>query len=312
MHCLNSFGDNGRNFSMNKQTNTKLVMKNVFKTIVLSLVFMGILSIHAVIGQNQLSSSRSQSQTYDQLVSIELAALRIGTLCLKYERKMDKRMSWTARGGIIGLVTASRLDLGFGSYWSQGKDYSYTAAKYKDYLAQDGNVYKVKSRTVNTVSKDKGFYFRVGPKWMFKARDKFLGFYFQPTALYSQFSYQRYLLRGKMLRDGTYLEAEDNFTHRLTTFKRKSAGALASMGLQLQFAKILVLDINGGLGYVFSFDKGIEESFDGVDGESTVTKVKQNVNFAGVRYTHYSLGTMGGFDNGGLAINLGLSLGIAL
>ena len=92
---------------------------------------------------------------------------------LKYERRTNQKMSWLARTGIIGIFPSKTMEYLIEGEWVPGYDFSYKNPG--TYISATGEAYEGTYEYINSSTREKGFYLRLGPKWMLKEQEKFSG-----------------------------------------------------------------------------------------------------------------------------------------
>ena len=251
----------------------------------------------------------SETPARKHAISLELLTLRFGTLGINYEYKINSRVSLLAKGGIIGFPLfnglANDMYLEPGLKW---QPYLFRKTKRNEVvMLQDSLYHTGTTHFRGSKTRESGFFFRVGPKWTLGESDNFQGVYVHPSAFVSHFKYDR--SEEHWFGDEEVMFPIPGRHFHLTQAKQLgSAGAMFSVGMQWQFWNRLVLDINGGIGYAFQFDSGEVANAFPIEGDPEIDD--RSWEKFPVRYSHWSMAEAG--ETHGLAINLGLSLGIAL
>ena len=261
------------------------------------------LIISLFISSISLLSTFSQSGNfegilYNKALKVEFLSPLSGHLGINYEHKVNPALSWEIKGGIIGL----------GLIWDPAYDEGYTMPDV--YYDVDGNIHEGTYISQSSKTNEKGFFLRFGPKLMLKRSESLAGAYFYPSAFFSHFSYEganKHLFR---LSDGTTLPESWPVDYSYE-FKGNSAGILFNLGYQAQFYERFTFDVNFGLGYAQNMDKynktnHLDASLTNEDPYSNPYPGSDHF----MRYSHIGLGSYR--SNGKLAINMGLSFGVAL
>lgn len=232
---------------------------------------------------------------YRHGIKVDLLAPWMNSFSLAYEKKLLPKMSIELHLGYIGIGrSVQNLEI----YRFEKRD-----------IFPDNSAHFT-SHTID-LTREKGIFFRVGPKFKFTGKSPLIGFYAKPTFAYSHFN---------LNAQTTQLNENDNFPVENFNFsvsssiKTNHAALLATFGYQHIFLDRFTIDAHAGIGYGVAWEN-ISESIQGqsylgyispfengyLTNEENRYLVEGSETF---RYSHYE------FYN--LAFSLGLSTGILL
>ena len=275
-------------------------MNNLIKSIATLAAIMFIFS--PKLAQAQHQTKLAEARQYKHAISVELLPFLIGDFAVKYEQKLNERWSVVSKAGIIGLFPPRAFEVppfysfyGNKSFREEIDDYS---VRWEDNIAYEG-ITNLKYDD----SHERGFYLRVGPKSLLQKQKKFLGFYAHPSVSYTYYGSTSHHQYSFQALDGSFPfgEPEDKTIKSRT----HSIGTLLSLGLQLQFAKGIVLDLNGGIGFAYTIENFRIENHLATDGENPISKIRKST-YNDNHHSHLSAN-----NPGGIALNLGVSIGKA-
>ena len=250
------------------------------------------------------SSLFSQPSSSNHVVSVELLALRLGSIGVTYEHRRTPGKSLVFNAGIIGLWRMPSIGLGFGSEWESIYDYRNSVTNVITIFDGFGEV-NGDSESLNTKSIDRGLYFKIGPKWKIGNKEKITGFYFHPFFSLSHFT-------DELNYRSSFYPYAPSFPNEIVTYSIRrrrftSIGLIGSLGYQIKVSDPLILELNAGLGYAqnLDFTKGERQNYNEPQPhnyhEPTVGEYL-------IRYGHGSLGSSG--VSPAIAVHIGLSLGV--
>ena len=173
-----------------------------------------------------------------------------------------------------------------------GEGYSYDNS-YMD-LDQNGNDFEYVY--INEVSRESGFFFKAGPKFMRNRDNSLEGWYLKPELVYS-----RILAHGRSVETDPYYQ-ENNHDYTWN-FVGNSAGVLVNFGYQSLFAERFSFDVNLGIGYTHQFDN-FKTKGDAPQHDWMFNRYENSNNSSIFRYSHTQVD--------GAAITMGIALGVLL